>query len=491
MTTTVEVTTKAGTVRGIQRDGSAAFFGIPFAEAPVGELRFAAPIPHAAWEGVRDATRHGATPQRAALMEVTLIPEPSIPGDSTLNVDVFTPRPNGEGSLLPVMVWIHGGGFVAGSPASPWYDGAAFNRDGVVTVNVSYRLGFDGFGWIEDAPNNRGVLDWIAALEWVRDNISAFGGDPSQVTIAGQSAGGGAALTLLAVPKAAGLFARCISLSGPESNVSLELAERLGRRVAELAGVPPTREGLSTIDESTILGFQNSVSSIAGPDDPSNPLAGVAALASGGLQWAPISDGGLLPGNVADTLAKGLPKGKSLLFGCTDNEFNMVLTPHAEALASVDPEAALGAFPLPPGAAHAYVSAHEGLSTADVLGQFVTDSIFRIYSRRLAELLAAAGTPAWLYRVSWKSPTMGGSVHCVDVPFFFDCLDAERVGVIAGENPPTQLAADVHGAAVRFIVSGDPGWPAYVAPERDVRVYDSPSSVMSDGFGDVASMAAA
>ncbi|HEY5320288.1 MAG TPA: carboxylesterase family protein [Galbitalea sp.] len=486
MATTVDVTIKTGTVRGIQRDGSAEFLGIPFAEPPVGELRFAAPIPHAAWHGIRDATQHGATPQRAALMEVTLIPEPSIPGESTLNVDVFTPRPDGAGALLPVLVWIHGGGFVAGSPASPWYDGAAFNRDGVVTVNVSYRLGFDGFGWIEDAPNNRGVLDWIAALEWVRDNISAFGGDPSRVTIAGQSAGGGAVLTLLAVPKAARLFTRAISLSGPDSNVSLELAEQLGRQVAERAGVPPTRAGLSTIDEAAILGFQNSVSSIAGPEDPDNPLAGLAALAAGGLQWAPISDGQLLSGNVAEMLAKGLPTGKALLFGCTDNEFNMVLTPHTEALASVDPEAALGAFRLPSEAARAYVSAHQGMPTAGMLGQFVTDSIFRSYSRRLAELLAAAGTPAWLYRVSWNSPTMGGAVHCIDVPFFFDCLDAERVGVIAGENPPAQLAADVHGAAVRFITIGEPGWPAYAVPERDVRVYDSPSSIESDGYAEVA-----
>src|SRR6185437_13660526 len=144
---------------------SAAFLGIPFAEPPVGELRFAAPEPHRPWEGVRDAGEPGATPQRKALAEITLIPEPSYPGESTLNVDVFTPRPGDPEAKLPVLVYIHGGGYVAGSPASPWYDGAAFNRDGIVTVSVSYRLGFDGFGWIEDAPANRGILDWILALE--------------------------------------------------------------------------------------------------------------------------------------------------------------------------------------------------------------------------------------------------------------------------------------------------------------------------------------
>ena len=134
--TLVEVDTIAGRVRGHWRADpagpSAAFLGIPFAEAPIGDLRFAAPVPHAPWEGVRDATAFGATPQRGD-PGVTLIPEPSVPGESTLNVNVFTPAPATD-AALPVLVYIHGGGYFAGSPASPWYDGAAFNRDGVVTV---------------------------------------------------------------------------------------------------------------------------------------------------------------------------------------------------------------------------------------------------------------------------------------------------------------------------------------------------------------------
>ena len=184
---------------------SAAFLGIPFAQAPVGDLRFAAPVPPEPWEGIRDALEYGATAQRGD-PGITLIPEPSVPGESTLNVNVFTPAPGETDAALPVLVYIHGGGYTAGSPASPWYDGRAFNRDGVVTVSVSYRLGFDGFGHIPGAPSNRGVRDWIAALEWVRDNIAAFGGDPSRVTIAGQSAGGGAVLTLLGMPAAQHLF---------------------------------------------------------------------------------------------------------------------------------------------------------------------------------------------------------------------------------------------------------------------------------------------
>src|SRR6478609_10953210 len=170
-TQTPVVAIAPGRVRGFWRGepgtagASAAFLGIPFAQAPVGDLRFAAPLPPEPWEGVRDALEYGATAQRGDLGP-TLIPEPSIPGDSTLNVNVFTARPGERGAKLPVLVYIHGGGYFAGSPASPWYDGRAFNRDGAVTVTISYRLGFDGFGYIAGAPSNRGVRDWLAALEW-------------------------------------------------------------------------------------------------------------------------------------------------------------------------------------------------------------------------------------------------------------------------------------------------------------------------------------
>ena len=130
------VQTAEGTVRGVWRGASAAFLGIPFAEAPVGDLRFMAPVPRSRWTGVREAVEYGATAQRRPFGEVTAIPEPSIPGDDILTVNVFTPAPGDADAALPVLFWIHGGGYKAGSPASPWYDGFAFNRDGVVTVSV-------------------------------------------------------------------------------------------------------------------------------------------------------------------------------------------------------------------------------------------------------------------------------------------------------------------------------------------------------------------
>ncbi|GIT79567.1 carboxylic ester hydrolase [Leifsonia sp. LS1] len=476
------VPTASGRVAGVWRHGSAAFLGIPFAEAPVGDLRFAAPVPHAPWDGVRDASAYGPTPQRVALAEVTAIPEPSIPGDSTLNVNVFTPAPGDTAAKLPVLVYIHGGGFVAGSPASPWYDGRAFNRDGVVTVSVSYRLGFDGFGWIEDAPANRAVLDWLLALEWVRDNVARFGGDPDAVTIAGQSAGGGAVLTLLGVPRAAGLFHRAISISGAAGGLAVDEAETLGRRVAELGGVEPTRAGLSTLDEQTILGLQARATAPDGADG--DPLAGIGQLISGGLTWSPVIDGDLLPQPVVDALRDGAGADKSLLLGATDQEFTGALTPFREQLATVPAAALLSSFGVPEATIGAYSAAHPDADTADLVGQFVTDTLFRAPALAVALARGQADAPTWLYRFAWRSGANGTASHCLDVPFWFDGLDLERVEDLAGANPPQSLADDVHGAAVSFIRTGEPGWAPVTSAVRTAHVFDTPSHDEAGAFAD-------
>ncbi|WP_314148600.1 carboxylesterase family protein [uncultured Leifsonia sp.] len=479
-----EVDTRSGRVSGVWRDGSAAFLGIPFAEPPVGALRFAAPVPHRGWEGVRDATAYGATPQRVPMAEVTAIPEPSIPGESTLNVNVFTPAPGDEAARLPVLVYIHGGGFTAGSPASPWYDGSAFNRDGVVTVSVSYRLGFDGFGWIADAPANRGVLDWLLALEWVRDSIAAFGGDPADVTIAGQSAGGGAVLTLLGMPRAQPLFRRALSISGATADLPAAESEALGRRVAALAGVEPTRAGLSALDEETLLGLQARalVPDGAGAD----PLASLAQLATTGMGWGPVVDGELVPHSAADAVRAGIGADKPLVLGATDHEFNAALTAHGAALAAVPAAGILGTFGVPAETIAAYVGAHPGAGTAELVGQYVTDRLFRAPAIDIALSRASAQAPTWLYRFAWRSPATGSASHCLDVPFWFDGLGLDAVAALAGGNPPQALADDMHGAAVAFIRGGEPGWPAFDASTRTARVFDTPSRIEEDAFADAA-----
>ena len=462
----VEITTTAGVVRGVRRAGSTAFLGIPYAAPPVGELRFAAPIPHPAWAGVRDAGSPGATPQRIDGGDTTLVPEPSYPGESTLNVSVFTPDPAPTGAGLPVLVYIHGGGYTSGSAASPWYDGASFNRHGVVTVNVSYRLGFDGFGWIEDAPLNRGVLDWLLALEWVRDNIRFFGGDPARVTVAGQSAGGGAVLTLLTMPRAQALFARAIVISGVPTYLTPAQAEQTGRRLAALVGVAPTRAGLGALTEYQILAEQPRATAFA-EGTPAGPLGEIANALVAGLPFGPVVDGDLIPLATVDAVRAGIGADKPLMLGSTDHEFTFAMADLTDELAGEDAAEVLGRLGVAASSARAYVAAHDQLGTAELLGQFASDRAIRGVMLRVAEARAEAA-PTWLWAFAWRSPIFGGAMHCLDLPFFFDALDAPRVAALAGAAPSQRLADEVHGDAVSFISDGDPGRPAWNPATRDV-----------------------
>ncbi len=527
----------AGDVRGFwrgepgSRDRSAAFLGIPFAQAPVGELRFAAPVPPEPWTGVRDAVAYGATANRHDTGD-TLIPEPAIPGDATLNVNVFTPDPGAREARLPVLVWIHGGGYTAGSPASPWYDGRAFNRDGVVTVSISYRLGFDGFGHIAGAPSNRAVRDWLAALEWVRENIEAFGGDPSRVTIGGQSAGGGAVLTLLGMPGAQHLFHSAWAASAALADVVPERARTLSAKLANLAGVAPTRDGFASVSEETLHDLQ----ATAADPGSSDRLAAVREVLGDGLSWGPEVDGDLLPVPTVDALAAGIGADKPLVLGTTDDEFTMVTDSAAGKLRFVPPGIALAVLGVTRPVRHAYLAANTAQrrkGTAAVLGRYATDVVFRSVVVRVAEArrhaaataavadsegatvtasgsegatvaasgsegaaVAASGSreetaPTWVYRFSWPSPTRRWALHCLDVPFFFDCLDGPRVEVIAGDDPPRRLADAVHGAAVSFVRAGDPGWPDWAPHPGTTRVFGGDASrpdVIPDGYASVAAL---
>jgi para-nitrobenzyl esterase len=443
-------------------------------------------VPPAPWDGVRDATRFGATAQRGD-PGITLIPEPTVPGDATLNVNVFTPAP-GQAAALPVLVWIHGGGFISGSPASPWYDGRSFNRDGVVTVTISYRLGFDGFGYIAGAPSNRGVRDWLAALEWVRENIAAFGGDPDRVTIGGQSAGGGAVLTLLGMPSAQHLFRSAWAASSALGDVSAERARTYSAKLAHLAGVAPTRAGFASVPEERLHALQNA----AGAPDSKDPVAVVAALLAQGLSWGPTVDGDLITRPTVDSLAAGVGSDKLLVLGATDDEFTMATERERGKLRFVPVGLALARLGVDRRRRRGYLADNRAQlrhGTAAFLGRYATDVIFRSTVARVAA--ARAEAPTWVYRFSWPSPTRRWALHCLDVPFLFDCLDEPHVPAIAGDAPPRRLAAAVHGAAVGLIRDGDPGWPSW-SPGRRTRVFGGAASapdVVTDGYASVRALA--
>jgi para-nitrobenzyl esterase len=212
-----------GIVRGALEGGVAVYRGIPFAEPPVGGLRLAAPQPPGPWPGVREAVAFGPPPPQAGHFGMDAR-SGTTADDDWLTVNVWTPAPE-PGAGLPVMVWVQGGGYEIGTASLPEYDGGRLARDGdVVVVTFNYRVGLEGFGQVEGAPANRGLLDQLAALEWVRDNIGAFGGDRGRVTVFGESAGGGSVAALLAVPRAAGLFRWAVVQRMPGTFFPPELA---------------------------------------------------------------------------------------------------------------------------------------------------------------------------------------------------------------------------------------------------------------------------
>ena len=290
---------------------------------------FEAPAPATPWDGVRDALELGPTAPQPPYDPPfdQLLVNPITPGPEFLNVNVWAPE---GGSGLPVMVWFPGGAFRNGSNAPPTYDGAAFARDGVVLVSVNYRLGVQGFGVIAGAPSNRGLLDQLAALRWVQDNIAAFGGDPSQVTIFGQSAGGMSVATLLSIPAAKGLFRRAIVQSGTAEAVAVESdAALVTAEVAKRLGVPATADGLGSVAIPELITAQRIVVSRAPADSRSRSLG-------------PIGDQdrrrhhAVLPGDRRRTGPRGSARchrarsgcaGTDLMVGTTTEEFRLFTVP--------------------------------------------------------------------------------------------------------------------------------------------------------------------
>lgn len=428
----LRVEAPCGPVVGHSDGEVARFLGVPFAEPPVGALRFRAPVRRRLFLEPWEAIVFGPTPQRVPLSESTTLPEHSIEGQDTLNLNVFTPvTPPAE--PLPVMVYIHGGAYVAGVSSSAWYDGASFVADGVVVVTVSYRLGFEGFGLIE-GDDNRAVKDWLLALRWVQWNIAAFGGDPNRVTIAGQSAGGGAVLTLLGCPEAQPLFAQAIALSPIDTSVSREDAAVQIQRMADRLGVPANRGGFESVDEAELARIA---------------IESVQLPARVDLILAPTTGTPLLPCPVLDATGwHGLDK--PLLIGATSDEFDVPRP--AERTASPR----------------------------------MTDALFRRAVMQAAANRSHASASTWLYAFDWVSPSLGGAAHCVDLPFFFDHLDAEGVTQALGVNPPSDLASIMHSDLVRFIRGEGASWaPASGAVGDFVRVYDHDVHVARGVYDDV------
>jgi para-nitrobenzyl esterase len=482
LATELVVKTSSGAARGFSEESTAVFLGIPYAAPPFGDLRFAAPAPVTPWDGMRDAIRYGPTaPQRDPV--ATIIPEPVERGEDCLNLNIFTPDLGRAG--LPVYVYIHGGGFVSGCNRSPWYRGTRFARDGVVVVTISYRLGIEGFLDIEGAPPNRAVLDWIAGLEWVQDNIAAFGGDPDNVTIGGQSAGSAACLTLMANPRAHGLFHRVIAMSGTsDTRMPREASTELGRKIAGHLGVPPARDALAAFTPDELIDAYESVAV--------NPFAAESLT----TRWdprmpalKPYVDGEIVPEHPYRAIAGGGGRDSALLAGSTAEEMNGLLRLRQASIDDDGARKALGAMGLDGERLDRYMKHVGTTDVIDAFAQASTDRAFRVSLAQLLDDRAGPGTRTFGYQFAWRSPLLDGAVgaaHCLDIPFAFDNLDAERVADgLHGPKPPQALADEMHGAWVRFITSGDPGWPGYDLERRTMMEFDVPSKVVDDPLGPV------
>ncbi|MEE2032280.1 carboxylesterase/lipase family protein [Rhodococcus chondri] len=458
------VQTGRGRVRGVVSGGVAAFKGIPYAAAPVGDLRFAAPAPVPAWDGVREATQYGPTapkpPYRSPLDQ--LLPDPVIPGEDFLNLNVWTPD---FAASLPVLVWIHGGAFVHGSSAVSLYDGSNFARDGLVFVSINYRLGAPGFALLEDAPANRGLLDQVAALQWVRDNIAAFGGNPDLVTIAGESAGAMSVLTLLAMPAAEGLFRRAIAQSGAGHAVmAADTARRVAAALAESLEVEPSRAGFASVTPEELVGAQEAlVERIRA--DPNPETWGESAADS--RAFAPCIDGEVLTARPIDRIADGASADVDVLIGTNTDEFTLFFVPFGVDGAIDDNllRMMIGVHGLDVDAALvAYRAARPDATPGQLLMDVLRDRMFRIPALRVAEARWALDIPTYVYRFDWPTTEYDGrlgATHALEIGFVFDNLRVRESSALAGPKPPQELAERMHQAWVAFASTGRPGWSRY------------------------------
>jgi para-nitrobenzyl esterase len=490
------VQTTSGPVRGTFERDANVYRGIPYAEAPIGDLRFAPPRPRTPWTEVLDATTFGpASHQNVDQLSMDMPgaehyyyrPATVVLDEDSLNLNVWTPAaPHDESA--PVLVWIHGGGFLTGSGGSDWFDGARLAaREGIVVVTITYRLGLLGNLWLGDLDpdaTNLGTRDQIAALAWVRDNIGAFGGDPARVTVAGQSAGGMSVAALLVAPAATGLFRHAIVHSGHlEMMPDADRARAQTATVLDALHIEPGPDALRQLREvSTIRILQ------------AQRLTPIGTV-------APVADGTVLPIDPVAALASGASRDVVLLQGNTATEnalFRVTGSPGLPADTSLRAAVAAMAAPLDPTAAaiDAAVAEYEADSlTVDEAWDRATGDVgWLIPARRMTDAHTRSGGTTYAFEFGWRSPARDGSVsaaHEVDVPFLFDNLDATGVGDLLGagvtDDPAAvRLAAAMSGAWAAFVRDGVPAHPDLptwepTSPERRrVMWLDAASSLMVD-----------
>jgi carboxylesterase type B len=482
MDTVVE--THCGKLRGRLSDGVALFKGVPYAAPPFGANRLLPPQPRERWDGVRNAHAFGPKPPQVAYPPgiAEALAELVGPGEDCLTLNIWAPEVGTAG--LPVMVWIPGGMFeFHATGATAFYDGSRFARDGVVCVTINYRVGAEGFLYLADGIANLGLLDQIAALEWVRDNIAAFSGDPGKVTVFGESAGAMSVATLLTMPRAKGLFRRAIVQSGNTPNVtSAATAARIGKRLADKLGVPATRRAIAAIAPERVLQAQAQLrDDLQARPDP--VFWGEVALTY--LPWAPTVDGQTIPQPPIDCIRAGVAADIGLLIGSNTEETRLFLLSDGtmDRVTSDALVAMAAAYGLPAEGLSVYRAAHPGASAGELFSAIQTDWYWRVPTVKLADAHAATARAAtFMYEFAWRSPQIGGrlgAAHGVEIAFVFDTLGLGTEPML-GRAPPQPLADAMHRAWVAFATRGDCGWPRYDLARRPTMRFDTDSRVVDN-----------
>ena len=407
--------------------------------------------------------------------------------EDCLTLNIWTPAPDSK--KRPVLVWIHGGAFSSGAGSLPWYSGERFAINGdVVAVSINYRLGALGFLCLPGVSDgNLGLLDQVAALRFVRDNIAAFGGDPDNVTVVGQSAGAASIAILMTMPEADKLFRRAILQSTPFGRMSrtLDDSHRIGRCLLEVLGLRPEEAG--QLKSLPFARFVTAQSEVARLDKK---------FANAMAPFWPVIDGKVFPGEVATALQAGAGATIDTMIGTTREEMAAFYCIDQE-IANADAGAVEGVF------ASIFTTGHRSHydeisrmrasgTNAALLGDLMTDAMFRIGSLRMAEARADQGRPAYVYQFDWQSPAGFESCHCLEIPFVFNNFaNWKGSPMLEGAKPAeiSGLADAMHGAWIAFARTGRPehsrlpAWPAYQREDRMTMRFDSVIGPVSDLAG--------
>ena len=442
-----EVRTKSGVVAGAVANGVVSWKGIPYAAAPVGELRWRAPQPVAPWTGVRAATEYAHDCMQLPFPS-DAAPLGTPPAEDCLYVNVWAPEKPAS-AKLPVMFWIHGGGFVNGGSSPSVYDGSAFARRGVVLVSLNHRLGRFGFfahpALTKESPNeplgNYGYLDQIAALRWVRDNVAAFGGDPGNVTIFGESAGGGSVNTLLASPLARGLFHKAIVESGGGRAGGLMQPRTLAE--AEAVGVALAKSAGITGDDAAALAALRKL--------PAEDLVRGLNLMTMGQQRdtyaGPMVDGKIVTEEPETAFRAGRQAKVPYMIGANNREFGfMPLPPQAV-------DGMLARFGADKGKVVAAYDPDQTGKMGEVGVGLMSDGAMVEPARLLARLASAAGQPTFEYRFSYVPSSIrkdvAGALHATEIPFVFETVRAKYGEATTPEDEAIAAAANAYWVCVR------------------------------------------